>query len=130
MAQRRRYRKRAGHPIIAVRLDLDTDGFTYQKWGSEQKCKQGDWLVNNAGETYTIDATTFEQTYREVSPGLYEKSTSIWAEVAELDGAIPTKEGQSHYKAGDYVVSNNEDGSDAYCVQKDIFEAAYELDEE
>ncbi|MCP5004175.1 MAG: hypothetical protein GY941_09585, partial [Planctomycetes bacterium] len=41
----RRYRKKATANVIAVRLELDTDGFTYRKWGGEQFCKAGDWIV-------------------------------------------------------------------------------------
>jgi hypothetical protein len=32
MPNRRRYRKKAGELVVAVRLDLDTKGFTYTKW--------------------------------------------------------------------------------------------------
>lgn len=105
------------------------DGFVYQKWGAEQRCKRGDWLVDNDGDVYTVDGDVFERTYRKLSPGVYVKSTPIWAEVAESPGAVDTKEGKSHYEAGDYVVSNNEDGSDAYCISAEKFEAMYELDE-
>jgi hypothetical protein len=55
MAGRRKYFKRAGTPVVAVqldldKLDLDTCGFAYHKWGSEQWCRAGDWIVNNGGE--------------------------------------------------------------------------------
>ncbi|HEU0199290.1 MAG TPA: hypothetical protein VFR86_02540 [Burkholderiaceae bacterium] len=129
MPERRRYRKRADRPVIAVRLDLDTDGFSYRKWGAEQRCKRGDWLVDNAGEVYTVDAGTFAQTYRPVAPGRYVKQSAVWAEVARTAGSVPTKEGVSHYAAGDYLVSNNEDGSDAYCMTAAKFESMYEPDE-
>ena len=129
MASRRRYRKNPDQFVTAVQLDLETDGFVYQKWGAEQRCKQGDWLVNNADDTYTVDGEVFKTTYRELSPGVYVKTTPIWAEVAEGSGAIATKEGMSHYEAGDYLVSNNEDGTDAYCISTAKFESMYELDE-
>lgn len=128
MAERRRYRKKSGQTVIAVKLDLETDGLTYRKWGAEQKAKAGDWIVLNAGDTYTVDNDTFQATYRQVSPGNYVKSTPIWAEVASADGSVSTLEGESHYKAGDYVVCNKEDGTDTYCIAADVFEAAYELD--
>jgi hypothetical protein len=38
--------------VIAVKIDLDTDGLTYQKWGGTQRAKRGDWLVNNEGGVY------------------------------------------------------------------------------
>lgn len=126
---RRRYRKRANQFVVAVRLNLDTEGFTYAKWGATQHCKPGDWLVDNGGDIYTVDGTVFDATYRVLSPGLYVKTTPVWAEVATAPGRVATKEGASHYDAGDYLVSNNEDGSDAYCVTAAKFDAMYELDE-
>lgn len=90
MSERKRYRKRADLMVTAVRLDLDTDGFTYRKLGELQTCKAGDWLVNNQGETYTVDAQSFAASYREVSPGVYFKHGEVWAAVAEHDGVIPS----------------------------------------
>ena len=130
MGNRRRYRKRADQFVTAVQFKLDTDGFVYQKWGAEQRCKPGDWLVDNNGDVYTVDAETFESTYRELSSGVYVKKTPIWAKVATEAGVVRTKEGQSHYEAGDYLVSNNEDGTDDdYCISAAKFESMYELDE-
>ena len=45
METRKRYRKKEGQFVTAVRLDLDFDGLTYRKWGADQRCKPGDWLV-------------------------------------------------------------------------------------
>jgi hypothetical protein len=129
MDTRRRYRKKPDQFVVAVQLALDTNGFTYKKWGAEQRCKRGDWLVNNGGDVYTVDAEVFARTYRELEPGRYLKTTPVWAEVADKAGAVPTKEGQSHYEPGDYLVYNNEDGTDAYCVSAKKFEAMYELDD-
>ena len=121
------YRKKSDQYVVAVQLDLDTDGLLYKKWGAEQKCKQGDWLVNNNDEIYTIDKDSFEQTYRKESPGRYVKSTTVLAEVAEKSGSIETKEGQSTYKKGDYIIYNNEDGTDAYCMSEKKFKSMYEI---
>ena len=126
---RSRYRKRADQTVTAVQLDLDTDGFAYRKWGARQQCKRGDWIVDNAGEVYTVDQDTFAQTYRRLRAGTYLKTTPVWAEVADEAGSIATKEGRSHYVRGDYLVSNNEDGTDPYCVTADRFEAMYERDD-
>jgi hypothetical protein len=52
--------------------------------------------------------------------------TAVWAERATVAGVVTTKEGASHYGAGDYLVSNEEDGSDAYCISADKFEAMYD----
>jgi hypothetical protein len=129
MTTRRRYRKKADQFVVAVKLDLDTPGFIYRKWGAEQKCKAGDWLVDNNGDIYTVEAGVFSRTYRSVGPGIYAKTTPIWAEVATHAGSVATKEGRSHYDAGDYLVYNNEDGTDAYCIGAAKFESMYELDE-
>ena len=129
MGNRRRYRKKADQFVVAVQLDLDTDGFIYRKWGAEQRCQQGDWVVDNNGDHYTVDGEVFARTYRKISPGIYVKTTPIWAEVAAEPGQVDTKEGVSRYQAGDYLVSNNEDGTDAYCISAAKFESRYELDE-
>lgn len=126
---RKRYRKRADKFVTAVQLALDFDGFAYRKWGGEQTCKSGDWLVDNNGEVYTVDKDSFAKTYRQTSPGVFIKTTPIWATVATEAGAVTTKEGQSHYQPGDYLVSNNEDGSDAYRITAEKFKSMYELDE-
>ena len=104
-------------------------GFTYRKWGAEQLCKPGDWLVDNEGDIYTIDRDVFAETYRRVGPGRYAKITPVWAKIAATAGVVETKEGRSHYQKGDYLVYNNPDGTDAYCVAADKFESMYELDE-
>ena len=62
------------------------------------------------------------------TPGIYTKSTPVWAEKAAQDGSVFTKEGESHYRSGDYIVSNDEEGSDRYCMPAARFEAIYELD--
>ncbi len=129
MSTRRRFRKKADHTVVAVRLDLDTEGFSYRKWGAVQHCKRGDWIVSNAGETYTVDAEVFARTYRQVSPGVYVKVTPVWAEVAREDGCIATYEGVSHYRAGDYLVYNDEAGQDGWCMDAARFESLYEPDE-
>jgi hypothetical protein len=126
MATRHQYVKRAGAPVMAVQLDLDTQGFTYRKWGGEQTCKPRDWIVNNAGEVYTVDRDTFARTYRAEGPGLYRKITPVWAEVADRDGAIRTKEGETRYEAGAYLVFNDEEGQDGYAVSAATFKALYE----
>ena len=129
MRTRRRYRKKPHFFVTAVQLNLDTDGFTYQKWGAEQRCKKGDWLVDNYGDIYTVERDVFERTYRKLSPGVYVKATPIWAEVATEPGVVDTKEGRSHYDVGDYLVANNEDGTDAYFISAERFNSMYELDE-
>jgi len=122
---RRKYVKRPSEFVVAVKLDLDTDGFTYRKWGGTQTCKRGDWLVNNDGDTYTVDGETFARTYRATGPGTYVKTTPVWAEVAGEAGEVRTKEGATHYEIGDYLVYNEPDGGDAYAIARETFERMY-----
>ena len=68
MSARHKYVKRDTEFVLAVQLDLETAGFTYEKWGGTQTCKAGDWIVNNAGDTYTVDRDSFARTYRATSP--------------------------------------------------------------
>jgi len=123
---RRKYHKKGGSFVVAVQLNLDTKGFTYEKWGGTQTCKTGDWVIDNDGDVYTVDSETFARTYRRVSPGIYEKTASVWAEVAEKAGHVDTKEGVTHYHAGAYVVFNDPQGKDAYAVEAESFEGMYE----
>ncbi len=128
MEARRRYRRKADQSVVAVQFDFDTDGFSYRKWGAEQRCKRGDWIVHSAGDTYTVDGEVFARTYRQVSPGCYVKTTPVWAEVATEAGSITTLEGQSSYAAGDYLVYNDPEGKDGWCMTAARFEAMYEPD--
>ena len=126
MPKLKKYFKKPKLFVTAVQVDLRTEGFVYQKWGGTQTCKAGDWLVNNLGDTYTVDKETFDRTYRSLSPGVYVKVTAVWAEVADLPGKIQTKEGLTHYKRGDYIVFNDQEGSDGYAMSKESFEEMYE----
>lgn len=126
MGELKKYRRREGKTVVAVRLDLDTAGFTYNKWGGPQRCKRGDWVVKNGDETYTIDAETFARTYRPVSPGVYEKQGVVWVERAEAPGSIATKEGATRYEGGDYLVFNDPERKDGYAVSARGFASLYE----
>jgi hypothetical protein len=120
------YRRKAGSEVVAVRLDLDTDGFTYRKWGGTQTCKRGDWLVQSDGDVYTVDADTFAETYRQVRPGLYEKAAPVWGRLAEEPGQIRTKEGTTDYDAGDFLIYNDPEGRDGYAMAAERFKSLYE----
>lgn len=121
----KRYVRRGNTHITAVRLNLVTDGFHYEKWGHTQHCKAGDWVVDNDGDTYSIDAETFAATYREATPGRYEKCP-IWAAQAETAGTVPTKEGATDYQAGDFIVYNNPDQTDGYAISAAKFATLYQ----
>jgi len=120
------YRRRAGNEVIAIQLDLETDGFTYEKWGGKQSCKRGDWIVDNGGDAYTIDRETFARTYQQVRPGVYVKHANVWARVAHEPGRISTKEGTTDYEAGDYLVFNDPHGRDGWAISARKFETLYE----
>ena len=109
-----------------MQLNLETDGFQYNKWGGEQRCSSGDWLVNNDGDFYTIRDDVFASTYKEVAPVQFVKTTLVWACKAPDAGQVETNEGIAKYKRGDYWVANNLDGYDAYAVTKAKFEEMYE----
>ena len=125
MEKRHAYLKGDGQSVVAVQLDLVTKGFSYEKWGGTQTCKPGDWVVNNAGDTYTVDRDSFARTYKATGPGNYVKIAPVWAEVATASGDVKTKEGTTHYDAGDYLVYNEPAGGDPYAVSKENFERMY-----
>jgi len=112
--------------VVAVQLDLKTMGFTYEKWGAVQTCQAGDWIVENNGDTYTVDRESFARTYQSISPGLYRKVAPVWAEQANEAGSISTKEGVTHFQVGDYLVANEETGGDGYAVTAAKFQEMYE----
>ena len=126
MSELRKYVRRAATSITAVQLDLDMDGFTYRKWGGVQTASAGDWLVNNGGDVYTVNGEVFERTYRLISPGVYQKAQPVWAREAEADGSIQTKEGETHYRAGDMIVFNDPDEKDGYAMTAETFNDLYE----
>ena len=126
---RPRYRRRkANQAVTAVQLSLEFDVFSYVKWGDTQRAKSGDWLVDNEGDIYTVAADTFASTYRQISPGRWMKFAPVWAERAAHPGSVATKEGRTHYEAGDWLVSNDRNGSDSYAISADKFEAMYQPD--
>lgn len=128
--KRARFRRRPDRPIVAVRLSLDMDVLEYRKWGHVQQAHRGDWIVNNDGDVYTVAADSFASTYRPVDasgqPGLFVKTTPVWAFQASEPGVLDTKEGHTAYAAGDFIVSNQADGSDSYAIARDRFHELYE----
>ena len=125
MPGRLKYVKRPTQTVVAVQLSLETKGFIYRKWGAVQRCKPGDWIVDNDGDVYTVDRSTFTRTYRKVRTGSYRKTTPVWAEVAAVAGSVKTKEGRTHYRRGYYLVFNEKNGGDAYAVSAKDFKAMY-----
>lgn len=125
---RQRFRRRPDQAVTAVQLALDFDGFDYRKWGATQRARAGDWLVDSGGDVYTVAADSFAATYRPAGPGRWVKAAPVWAERARAEGAVATKEGRTHYEAGDWLVSNQEDGGDAYAIGAERFAQLYEPD--
>jgi len=125
MSRRLKYVKRPSQTVLAVQIALDTRGFSYKKWGTTQTCRRGDWLVDNGGDVYTVNRASFARTYRRKAPGRYLKITPVWAEIAAAAGRVATKEGVTHYRAGDYLVFNEKSGSDAYAVTAKKFRKMY-----
>jgi hypothetical protein len=125
MPGRQKYRKKGD--VLAIKLDLETPGLEYRKWGGKQRAKRGDWLVESDGEVYTVDARSFARTYRRNADRTFRKITPIWAERALRAGFVKTKEGQTRYARGDFIVSNLRDGGDAYAIGRATFKKTYEL---
>lgn len=126
MTKLKKYKKRLSFAITAIQLNLETEGFSYQKWGAEQNCKQGDWIVDNGGDFYTIDNEVFKATYVKISKCQYVKNTLVFAEESLSAGTIKTKEGISNYDQGSYLVYTSKDHIDAYVLSKEKFELMYE----
>jgi hypothetical protein len=120
------YKHRQGSTVFAVQLALETPGFDYFKWGAQQHCKAGDWIVRNGDDTYTVDGEVFARTYQPVGPAEYRKAVTVWAECAEQPGCIETKEGVTRYRDGDYLVYNESDRRDGYAICGAHFEELYE----
>ena len=124
----KKYHKKATQTIVAVQLNLDTEGLHYQKWGDSQLAKKGDWLVDNNGSVYSVDEAVFARTYQMVSTGQYKKISDIYAKRADSDGCISTLEGKTHYLKGDYLVYEKpEQAEGAYAVCAESFEDMYYL---
>jgi hypothetical protein len=120
-----KYQKKATQSVIAVKLDFERLLFSFHKWGARQRAKAGDWVVDNDGEVYTVDARSFARSYRRVGPGRYLKTTPVWARVATANGRIQTREGSTGYQRGDYLVSNLRSGADSYAMPRSRFLAMY-----
>ena len=125
----KRYRRREMTTVTAVQIALNTEGFTYKKWGDVQVVRAGDWLVNNNGNVYTVDHEVFERTYTKVSTGVYKKTGVVWVEEAQTAGKVRSTSGFTNYSAGEFVVFNDEDRADGWAMSVEEFTRLYEFDE-
>ncbi|GAB1263533.1 DUF4231 domain-containing protein [Aurantivibrio infirmus] len=112
--------------VNATRITLPSCEISYEKWGGKQAAKSGDWIVQSTDDSYTVEAESFKNTYQHIKANQYKKVTPVWAEVADVNGKISTKEGTSDYSPGDYLVYNNENKTDGYAVKKQDFESNYQ----
>lgn len=127
------YNRQKTPPVTAIQLKFNvpegtTHLFKYQKWGDTQQCKPNDWLVKtNNNEVYTIDIESFANTYTRVSGDQYEKSVGVYAYKSDTDGSIPTKEGVTYFKSGDWVTFNDKALTDGYAISDEKFRKLYEV---
>lgn len=127
------YNRKKTPPVTAIQLAFSvpagtTHLFKYDKWGDTQQCKPYDWLVRtHSGEVYTIDEKSFLNTYTPISDVHYEKTVGVYAYLATEDGSINTKEGVTHYKAGDWVTFNDKELTDGYAISDEKFRKLYEV---
>ena len=124
--QMRLYKQKDSKIVTAVQLDLDTTGFSFEKWGHTQRCQPGDWIVNSDDDCYTIADSIFRETYKKVSPGRFLKHSHIYAIKVETSGQVSTHEGVTNYKAGDYLIENSADPKDTYAIDAKKFHQLYE----
>ncbi len=124
----KRYRRREMTTVTAVQIALETDGFTYRKWGEEQVARAGDWLVNNNGNVYTVDGKEFGRSYIHVRDGVYEKTAPVWAETALSDGKVRSTSGFTSFRMGDFIVYSDETKADGWAMSAKEFTRLYCLD--
>jgi len=120
------YKRKTAGTIVAIQLKFEELHFTFKKWQASQKCKSGDWLVENQGDVYTVDEEEFARTYEKVSKGIYKKTSIIWANQAQSIGHIKTIEGKTHYKNGDFLIANEKNGEYLYAISNKKFHQLYE----
>lgn len=125
----KKYYKKKSLIVNAMQIALPDCEVNYKKWGGDQTAKSGDWIVENNGESYTVEEESFKNTYQHIKADQYKKTAPVWAEVTEQAGKISTKEGESEYSAGDYLVYNNADRTDGYATKKQDFESNYQTSE-
>lgn len=115
-------------PVVAIQLNMDLvlGKLLYEKWGGIQEEKKGDWLMKNGDEVYTCDGKVFADTYRAIDgvAGQYVKTALVDATEATTSGYVPTLEGKSAFKVGDFIVTNP--GGDTYPVHREEFLRIYE----
>lgn len=121
----KKFYKTANAEVSAIQLAFKACELHYEKWGGQQHAKAGDWLIKQGDECYTVAADSFAKSYEQIEGNRYCKVAPVWAEVATEPGSLNTKEGSTHYQAGDYLVYNCEDKTDGYAISRKKFEQDY-----
>lgn len=127
MSAYRRYKRKGNEVVIAIQLDLDTEGFSYQKQGAERRCNAQDWLLSDRSGTYAVDDSTFARAFEEIGVGQYTMVGIVRAKVSDSAGHIRVGQRKVPHEPGDYLVWDESTQSIGYAVPKDWFEASYVL---
>ncbi len=89
-------------------------------WGGELTVKKGDYIVNEMGEPencWPVERSVFEQTYRQVRPGIYSKTAITYLvpleEITDNPNQlvrVHTREGAVTVRAGDFYLAKGPQG--------------------
>ena len=122
-------RRRPDQYVIAVQLDLDTAGFTFRKWGAEQRVQarrlarrqRRRRLHRRRGQSSRAPTAS-------CAAAPTSRRRRCGPRRARRPAASPRRRA-ARTTGRRLLVSNDEDGSDAYAVDAAKFEAMYEPDE-
>lgn len=100
------------------------------QWTTEQgdvlTAEDGDWLVSDGINQWTVGAEIFAATYTQTTPGHYRKTAPVNACVLPEATEVSTREGVVSGLQGDYLVQNVT--GDVWIVPREEFERKYRLD--
>lgn len=108
--------------VRARRLERES-GWTTPS-GSTLRAAAGDWELTDGTRTWTVASDIFAKTYTEVAPGVYRKTGRVQAVRLNEDAVIPTLEGESVARAGDWVVRGV--NGEVWPVPAEEFAEAYD----
>ncbi|MGQ7787939.1 PGDYG domain-containing protein [Nesterenkonia sp. K-15-9-6] len=93
-----------GDPVRAQRV-VEPHRWTTAS-GAVMEAKPGDWIVDDDGQQWSVDAEVFAETYEAVSEGRYRKTGEVRARQIAQPTSLETLEGSDQLDAGDWVVQN------------------------
>ncbi len=77
-----------------------------------------DRRVASEGDVYPVSAERFADTYEEVRSNVYQKTSPVWAQVADRAGKVKTKEGgQASCSKGDRCVYSDAERTDVSVMK-------------